>query len=82
MKKRIYVTLINSGQDFQIFICDDTGKIIEVHPESELKSIWIGSYLPVNDKELMQEGNYCPIRKAYSSSYGYLSHKIQKIEHK
>ncbi|MDD2300453.1 MAG: hypothetical protein PHR52_05160 [Fermentimonas sp.] len=74
------VTLIDSGQDFQIFICDDTGKIIEVYPEPEIKSIWIGSYLPINDENLMQEGLYCPIRKAYSSSYGYLRHKIEKIE--
>ncbi len=74
------VTLVNSGQDFQVFICDDTGKIIEVLPEPENKSIWIGSYLPINDENLMQEGLYCPIRKAYSSSYGYLRHKIEKIE--
>ncbi|MDD4010354.1 MAG: hypothetical protein PHQ67_11215 [Fermentimonas sp.] len=74
------VTLIDSGQDFQIFICDDTGKIIEVHPEPNIKSIWIGSFLPINDKNLMQEGKYCAIRKAYSNSFGYLRHLIQKIE--
>lgn len=54
--------------------------ILAVHPEPELPSIWIGSYLPVHDGELMQEDLYCPIRKAYSSSYGYLRHKIEKIE--
>ena len=74
------VTLVDSGQDFKIFICDDTGKIIEVLPEPENKSIWIGSYLPINDENLMQEDLYCPIRKAYSNSYGYLRHKIEKIE--
>lgn len=74
------VTLVNSGQDFQVFICDDTGKIIDVHPEPEQPSIWIGSYLPVNDPELMQEGNYCPIKKKHSSNYGYLRHLIEKIE--
>lgn len=74
------VTLINSGQDFQSSICDETGMITEVHPTPALPSIWIGSYLPINDPELMQEGKHCPIRKAYSSSYGYLRHKIDKIE--
>ena len=77
---KIKVTLVNSGQDFQSFICDESGKIIEVNPESHLPSIWLGSYLPINDDKLMQEGNYCPIRKAYSSSFGYLRHKIEKIE--
>lgn len=74
------VTLVNSGQDFQTFICDDTGKIIEVYPEPEIKSIWLGSFLPVNDSELMQEGNQCAIRKELGNSYGYLRHKIEKIE--
>lgn len=74
------VTLVNSGQDFQAFICDDTGMIIEVYPELEDESIWLGSYLPVHDSELMQEGNQCAIRKELSSSYGYLRHKIEKIE--
>lgn len=74
------VTLLNSGQDFQSFICDDTGMIIEVDPKSALPSIWLGSYLPINDTDLMKEGKHCPIRKQYSSSYGYLRHVIQKIE--
>ena len=76
------VTLVNSGQDFQLFICDETGKIIEVQPEPvpELPNIWLGSYLPVNNSELMKEGNQCAIRKEHSSSYGYLRHKIEKIE--
>lgn len=74
------VTLVNSGQDFLSFICDEGGKILNVLPEPALPSIWLGSYLPINDTKLMQEGLPCPIRKAYSSSYGYLSHKIEKIE--
>lgn len=74
------ITLVNSGQDFQSFICDDTGKIIEVHPTPALPSIWLGSYLPINDPELMQVGKQCSIRKAYSTSYGYLRHIIEKIE--
>lgn len=77
---RVKITLVNSGQDFQSFICDDTGMITEVHPTPALPSIWIGSYLPINDTELMQEGQYCPIRKSYSTSYGYLRHIIDKIE--
>lgn len=74
------VTLINSGQDSQSFICNETGMIIEVLPESALASIWIGAFIPLEDTELMQEGKHCPIRKEYSSSYGYLRHKIDKIE--
>lgn len=74
------ITLVNSGQDFQSFICDETGMIIEVLPESALASIWIGAFIPLEDTELMQEGKHCPIRKEYSSSYGYLRHKIDKIE--
>lgn len=74
------VTLVNSGQDFLSFICDDTGMITEVHPAPALPSIWLGSYLPINDTDLMKEGQYCPIRKAYSTSYGYLRHVIEKIE--
>jgi hypothetical protein len=74
------ITLVDSGQEFQEFICDETGMIIEVYPEHENKSTWLGSYLPVNDPELMQEGNYCPIKKKYSSNYGYLRHVIEKIE--
>ena len=77
MKK---ITLVNSGQQFQQFICDDTGKIIEVQPKQDIPSIWIGSQIPVNDPDLMQEGKYCPIKKAYSGSFGYLRHKIEKIE--
>jgi len=76
----IKITLINSGQSFQQFICDDTGKIIDVQPKQDTPSIWIGSQIPVNDPDFMQEGKYCPIRKQYSSSYGYLRHVIQKIE--
>lgn len=77
---KIKITLVNSGQDFQSFVCDETGMIIEVLPESALASIWIGSHLPIEDTERMQEGKYCPIRKEYSSSYGYLRHIIKKIE--
>lgn len=76
----IKITLINSGQSFHQFICDEEGKIIDVQPSPDIPSLWIGSYIPVDDQQLMQEGNYCPIRKAYSSSYGYLRHKIEKIE--
>lgn len=74
------VTLVNSGQDFLEFICDESGMIIEVNPTPLNASIWLGSHLPINDKDLMQVGNLCPIRKAYSFSYGYLRHVIQKIE--
>ena len=74
------VTLVNSGQDFLSFICDEDGMILNVLPEPALPSIWLGSYLPINDTKLMQEGLLCPIRKAYSSSYGYLNHIIEKIE--
>ena len=74
------VTLVNSGQDFLEFICDGEGKILKVLPEPALPSIWTGSYLPVNNTVLMQEGLHCPIRKAYASSYGYLNHRIEKIE--
>jgi hypothetical protein len=77
----IKITLINSGQSFQQFICDDTGKIIDVQPKQDTPSIWIGSLIPVNDPDLMQEGKYCPIKKAYSSSYGYLRHVIQEIKY-
>lgn len=73
------VTLVDSGQDFQEFICDDAGKIIKVLPDTE-NSVWLGSYLPANDIKLMQEGKYCAIRRSDSSSYGYLRHKIEKIE--
>lgn len=54
--------------------------IIAVHPEPELPNIWIGSYLPLNDPELMQEVKYCPVKKKFSSNYGYLRHVIEKIE--
>lgn len=77
---RVKVTLVNSGQDFQSFVCDENGKIVEVNPESHFPSIWLGSYLPIKNSELLQEGEYCPIRKSYSASFGYLRHIIQKIE--
>lgn len=77
---KIKITLVNSGQDFQSFVCDETGKIIEVLPQPEISSIWLGSYVPIHDTELMQIGKQCSIRKEYSSSYGYLRHKIDKIE--
>lgn len=77
---KVNITLENSGQDFQSFICDKNGKIVGVQPIPALPSIWIGSYIPIYDSTLLQEGLQCPIRKAYSSNYGYLKHRIKKIE--
>lgn len=77
---KIKITLIDTGQDFLSFICDQAGKIIEVHPQPALPSIWIGSYIPVNDPELIRVGKQCSIRKSHSTSYGYLRHIIKKIE--
>lgn len=74
------ITIDNTGQEFQSFVCNKEGVIIEVEPDPDNSSIWLGSEIPINDYNLMQEGLQCPIRKPNSNGFGYLRQKIKKIK--
>ena len=72
------ITIEDNGQDFLEFICDENGKIIETLPFQG--DIWNGGYIPIVDGSMVKVGENCPIHKPPHIRFGFLTHKIEKIE--
>ena len=72
------IILEDNGQDFLQFILDDKGKIIETLPFQ--CDIWNGGYIPVTSPGMVKVGEQCPIHHPPYINFGYLKHKIEKIE--
>lgn len=75
-KTKIY--LEDNGQDFLVFTCSEGGMIIKTEPFQGI--IWDGGVIPVYDDEMVAVGKPCPIHKPPHIVFGYLKHKIEKIE--
>lgn len=71
------ITLEDNGQDFLEFTCDENGIIVETKPFQG--SIWNGANIPLDSPELIV-GEECPIHNPPHINYGYLKHKVEKIE--
>ncbi len=72
MKK---VTLEDNGQDFLEFITDDDGIIIEARPFGT--PVWEGGVIPLGFQKL---NDNCMIHKPPTIIFGFLKHKVVKIE--
>lgn len=72
------ITLEDNGQDFLEFICDERGKIIETKPFQG--SVWNGGFIPLRQPEMVSVGRECPIHHPPHIEFGFLKHKIEKIE--
>lgn len=75
----IKITLEDKGQDFTKIFCDNSGNIINVEPFQ--KDIWIGSLIPIKDKKMFKVGELLPIHNPPHIIFGFLDHKIEKIEY-
>lgn len=72
------ITLEDNGQDFLALFVDKAGKVIDAKPFQG--TIWEGAYIPVGDKDLVKVGAECPIHNSPHIMFGFLKHKIEKIE--
>ena len=72
------ITLEDNGQDFLEFICDEKGEIVETNPFQG--GIWNGGYIPIRDQTMVRVGELCPLHKPPNIYFGFLKHKIEKIE--
>lgn len=72
------ITLEDNGQDFRELYVDKTGKVIDAKPFQG--SIWRGAYIPVDVKSMVKIGDQCPIHNPPYITFGWLEHKIEKIE--
>lgn len=72
------ITLEDNGQDFLEFICNDDGVIVETFPFQG--DIWNGGVIPIKNSEMCKVGGFCPMHNPPHIKYGYLKHKIAKIE--
>ena len=71
------IHLEDKGQDFLSLTVDEDGVVIEAAPFQN--DIWSGSFIPMDDKELVKVGEFCPIHNKHIQ-YGYLKYRIEKIE--
>ncbi len=69
------ITLEDNGQDFLEFICNEEGMIVETYPFQG--NIWNGGFIPI---DMAKVGEVCPLHKPPHVYYGYLKHKIVKLE--
>lgn len=74
MKK---ITLEDNGQDFLEIITEDSGFITETRPFQT--EIWKDGYIPLDSPEFYI-GGILPIHKPPHIIYGFLKHKVIKIE--
>ena len=72
------ITLEDNGQDFLELYVDKAGRVIDAKPFQG--SIWRGAYIPVDNKNMVKIGDQCPIHNPPHIIYGWLKHKIEKIE--
>lgn len=64
----------DNGQDFLQFIVEND-KVVEAKPFQS--KIWEGASIPV---EIVIVGERCPIHHPPHINFGYLKHKVEKIE--
>lgn len=73
------ITLEDNGQDFlTLFVDNKTGKVLDAKPFQS--SIWTGASIPVWVEEFVKVGAECPIHNPPHIMFGFLKHKIEKIE--
>ena len=73
MEKHI-IHLEDNGQDFLQLVVED-GIVTEAKPFQT--DIWKGASIPV---DFIEVGEPCPIHHPPHINYGYLKHKVEKIE--
>lgn len=69
------IELEDNGQDFLKFTTDSNGIIIKTEPFQE--GLWNGGYIPI---ESQVEGELCMMHNPPHIVFGYLNHKVIKIE--
>lgn len=72
------ITLEDNGQDFLELYVSESGEVVDAKPFQG--SIWRGAYIPVDNKDMVKIGDPCPIHNPPHIIYGWLKHKIEKIE--
>lgn len=78
-EERIKITLEDRGQDFTTFYTDEQGIVTDAQPFQA--RIWRGAIIPVYDTEMFRVGERLPIHHPPYIEYGFLRHRIQKIEY-
>lgn len=72
------IHLEDNGQDFLRLITDNSGKVIKAEPFQT--EFWKGAFIPINHSEMFHTGANCPIHHPPNIEFGFLKHKIEKIE--
>lgn len=72
------ITLEDNGQDFLELYVSESGEVVDAKPFQG--SIWRGAYIPVDIEEVVKVGDLCPIHNPPHITFGWLKHKIEKIE--
>lgn len=72
------ITLEDNGQDFLELYVSKSGEVVDAKPFQG--SIWRGAYIPVDNKDMVKIGDQCPIHNPPHIIYGWLKHKIVRIE--
>lgn len=72
------IHLEDNGQDFLMLVTDSSGVVIKAEPFQT--EIWKGSIIPIHAPGMVETGKECPIHNPPYINYGYLKHKIEKIE--
>ena len=72
------ITLEDNGQDFLELYVSEAGEVVDAKPFQA--SIWCGAYIPVDNEEMVKVGDLCPIHNPPHIIYGWLKHKVEKIE--
>lgn len=72
------ITLEDNGQDFLELYVDKAGCVIDIKPFQ--CSIWAGAYVPVDIEDLVKIGDLCPIHNPPHITFGWLKHRVEKIE--
>lgn len=72
------ITLEDNGQDFLELYVAKSGEVVDAKPFQG--SIWRGAYIPADNEDLVKVGDLCPIHNPPHIIFGWLKHKIEKIE--
>lgn len=72
------ITLEDNGQDFRELYVDKAGYVIDAKPFQ--CSVWRGAYIPVDNKNMVRVGDQCPIHNPPYITFGWLKHRVEKIE--
>lgn len=72
------IELEDNGQDFLKVITNHVGVIIELQPFNI--GAFLGAIIPIAQNEMMEPGKLLPIHSPPHINYGFLKHKIKKVE--